>query len=341
MQSGDTPPLITAELWQNRVTILARLSSFGHVPVKRMLCLRGFMQVGVIKVRALSRTAMRCEAVLSRLLGALVRAIIVVVVVATPSLLIPGTTQEGAQVVMVVALALGLFTAIEYGATYPALIEFRDAPPFNRVRILSLLVMLFVLSLVAGGANPDSSLLLVLNALGLLIGYALEFPWSPLLVVLNNLPGDASPVSALQVKVMAGLAVFIALTALVIFALLLRMQQWPNRSQAFNVWINLPTFDPTTGSDIVTRLIRDARVNIILGLSVTFVLPIIGMTAAAHVGLAVLYSPHAMVWGMALWMFLPLSMFMRGLAMARIADMIRERRARLIATLEQDAAQPA
>jgi hypothetical protein len=40
-------------------------------------------------------------------------------------------------------------------------------------------------------------------------------------------------------------------------------------------------------------------------------------------------------------MFLPLSMFMRGLAMARIADMIRERRARLIATLEQDAAQPA
>jgi hypothetical protein len=119
------------------------------------------------------------------------------------------------------------------------------------------------------------------------------------------------------------------------------MQQWPNRSQAFNVWINLPTFDPTTGSDIVTRLIRDARVNIILGLSVTFVLPIIGMTSAAHVGLAVLYSPHAMVWGMALWMFLPLSMFMRGLAMARIADMIRERRARLIATLEQDAAQPA
>ncbi|MBF9059545.1 hypothetical protein HKCCSP123_10165 [Rhodobacterales bacterium HKCCSP123] len=277
---------------------------------------------------------------LSRLLGALVRAAVVVVVVATPSLILPGTTPEVAQMAMVVALALGLFTAIEYGATYPALIEFRDAPPFNRVRILSLLIMLFVLSVVAGGAGPKSSLLLVLNALGLLIGHALEFPWSPLSVVLQSLPGEASTISALQVKVMAGLAMFIALTALVVFALLLRLQHWPNRTQAFNVWINLPTFDPTTGSDIVTRLIRDARVNIILGFSVTFVLPVMGMTVANHIGISMLYSPHSMVWGIALWMFLPLSMFMRGLAMARIADMIRERRARLIAALDQDAAQP-
>jgi hypothetical protein len=279
--------------------------------------------------------------VLSKLIGALLRAAIVVLVMATPSLLIPGTTQEGAQMVMLVALSLGLFTAIEYSATYPALIEFRDAPPFNRVRVLSLLVMLFVLSIVAGGAGSDSSLVLVLNALGLLIGHALEFAWSPLMVVLQNLPSYAPPVSELQVKIMAGLATFIALTALVVFSLLLRLQHWPNRAQAFNVWINLPTFDPTTGGDIVTRLIRDARVNIILGLTITFILPVIGLTAAAHIGLEVLASSHAMVWGIALWMFLPLSMFMRGLAMARIADMIRERRARLVATLEADGSQPA
>lgn len=278
---------------------------------------------------------------LSRLIGALLRAIVVVVVVVTPSLPIPGTTPEGAQMVMVVALAFGLFTAMEYGATYPALVEFRDAPPFNRVRILSLLVMLFALSVVVGGASSKSSLILVLNALGLLIGHALEFSWSPLSVVLNNLPDETTPISALQIKVMGGLAMFISLTALVIFALLLRLQQWPNRTKAFNVWINLPTFDPTTGSDIVTRLIRDARVNIILGFSVAFVFPVMGMTVVNHIGISMLHSPHAMVWGIALWMFLPLSMFMRGLAMARIADMIRERRARLIATLDQDAAQPA
>jgi hypothetical protein len=274
-------------------------------------------------------------------MGAIVRAAIVVLVVSTPSLLIPGTTQEGAQMVMLVALSLGVFTAMEYGSTYPALVEFRDAPPFNRVRILALLAMLFFLSVVAGGAEPGSTLPHLLNALGLLVGQALDFHWSPLSVVLANLPAEAPPVSALQVKVMAGLATFIAVTALVIFSLLLTLQQWPNRGQAFNVWVNLPTFDPTTGGDVVTRLMRDARVNIILGISVAFVIPVVGLTAASHVGIQVLTSRHAMVWGIALWMFLPLSMLMRGLAMARIADMIRQRRARLVAGVGADAAQVA
>lgn len=278
---------------------------------------------------------------LSKLLGALLRATLVVMVVVTPSLLLPGTTEEGAQMVTLVGLALGVFVAVEYSAVYPALIEFRDAPPFNRVRILSLLVMLFVLSLVAGGAGSNSSLLLVLNALGLLLGQALEFPFSPLTVALSHLPPEAPPVPALQVKAMAGLAVFITLFALVIFSMLLRLHQWPNRAQAFNVWINLPTFDPTTGGDVVPRLVRDSRVNIILGITTAFILPVVGLTAAGHIGLQVLASPHAMVWGVALWMFLPLSMFMRGLAMARIADMIRERRARLIAAVHADAPQSA
>lgn len=278
---------------------------------------------------------------LSRLLGALLRAALVVIVVATPSLLVPGTTEEGAQVAVLVALALALFTAVEYGATFPALIEFRDAPPFNRVRILSLLIVLLCLSLVAGGAGTESSLVLVLNALGLLVGKALEFSWSPVSVLINHLPPEALPVSALQVKVMAGLAMFIMLGALVIFSLLLRLQQWPNRDRPFNVWINLPTFDPTTGGDVVTRLLRDARVNIILGFSTTFILPVVGLTVTDHFSLQVLASPHAMVWGIALWMFLPLSMFMRGLAMARVADMIRDRRARLVASVLEDAPQVA
>ncbi len=278
---------------------------------------------------------------LSRLLGALVRAAVVVVVVATPSLLVPGTSLEGAQMVTLVALALGLFTAMEYGATYPALIEFRDAPPFNRVRILSLFAMLFVLSVVAGGAGDESSsLVLVLNALGLMIGHLLDFPYSPLAAVLQRLPEGATAITALQVTAMAGLALFVAVTALSIFTILLRLQHWPNRAEAFNVWINLPTFDPTTGGDIVPRLVRDARVNVILGISLAFVFPIMGVTIADHVDEAMLDAPHAMVWGVALWMFLPLSMLMRGLAMARIAEMIRARRARLVAAPDTGGAQP-
>ncbi len=273
------------------------------------------------------------KVVLARLLGAVLRATLVVVVVAVPSLMIPGTTEEGAQMVMLVALTLGVFIAFEYGATFPALIEFRDAPPFNRVRILALLSVLMCLSAMAGGDASGSSLVLVLNALGLMVGQGLDFPVSPIAVLLAHLPAGPSPLSATQVKAMAGMAVLIAAVALAVFGVALRLGQWPNRDQAFNVWVNLPTFDPTTGGDVVPRLKRDARVNLILRIGAACILPTVGLRVANQVDLAVLASPHTLVWGVALWMFLPLSMVMRGLAMARIADMIRDRRARLTAAV--------
>jgi len=85
--------------------------------------------------------------VLSKFVGAFLRAAIVVLVVSMPSLVLPGTTPEGAELVVLLALVLAAFTAIEYSSSYPALIEFRDAPPFNRLRLLSLTLILFVLSL--------------------------------------------------------------------------------------------------------------------------------------------------------------------------------------------------
>lgn len=276
----------------------------------------------------------------SRLVAAILRAAIVVVVVCMPALVLPGTTQEGAELVVLVALVLGVFTAVEYSSTYPALIEFRDAPPFNRLRLLSLVVMLFCLSLVAG-ENHASSLVLVLNALGVLLGHALEYPGSPLAALIHHLPDDVPTVSPEQVKIMAGLAIFTTLCALCSFAIMLRTDKWPQRGQAFNVWINLPTFDPTAGGDVIARLIRDARVNFIFALTITFILPTVGLMVSGHLGVQILTSPHALVWGITLWMFLPLSLFMRALAMVRIAAMIRDRRARLVAAVGVDGVQPA
>lgn len=274
---------------------------------------------------------------LTRLLGAVVRAIIVIVVISTPSLLIPGTTPEGAQMVMLVALAMGVFIAVEYGATYPGLVEFRDAPPFNRVRIVALFLTLFALSLVMAGQPRESTLSMVINALGLLVGQALDFPYSPLRVVIDNLPQSLDAVTEARVQAMAGLSVLVNLISLTLFSILLRMHHWPNRGSAFNVWINLPTFDPTTGGDVVARLNRDARINLILGFSTPFLIPVISVIGANQLNLDVAQSPHTLVWAVTLWMFLPLSMFMRGLAMGRVADMIRERRARLVAAVAADA----
>lgn len=276
---------------------------------------------------------------LLRLVAAVLRAGIVMLVVCMPSLMLAGTTREGAELVVVLALALGVFTVIEYSACYPAMIEFRDAPPFNRVRLLSLAITLFCLSLVAGG-DHGSSLVLVLNALGILFGDALDFPASPLAALIAQLPAEAAPVSAVQVKVMAGLAIFTALSALCVFAILLRSEKWPQRGQAFNVWVNLPTFDPTAGGDVIARLNRDAQVNLLFALAMAALFPTVGLIVFGHLEMQIVTSLHALVWGIALWMFLPLSLMMRALAMMRIASMIRDRRALLVAAVPRDGAQP-
>ena len=121
----------------------------------------------------------------SQLIGAVVRAVVVFIVISTPSLLIPWTGAETIQVVMLLGVFAALFTFSEYSSNYPALIEFRDAAPFNRIRVLVLFAMLFALSLVAVGDATGSTLALVLNAAGLIIGNALDFTGSPLRMLLQ------------------------------------------------------------------------------------------------------------------------------------------------------------
>lgn len=273
----------------------------------------------------------------TRLVGALVRAIMIVVVILTPSLLIPGTSAEGAQMVTLVALAFAMVTAFEYGAKFPGLIEFRDAPPFNRIRVIALFLTLFGLSVISGSSHDGSTLTVVINALGFLIGRALDFPYSPLQLVLEQLPQGVDIAVAEQIQAMAGLAILITLISLFLFSALIRLEHWPNRGSAFNVWVNLPTFDPTAGGDVVKRLVRDGRVNIIFGICAPFVIPVVAVLGANQLQVPVLGVPQTTVWAITVWMFLPLSLVMRGQAMLRIARMIRARRARLIADVNSDA----
>ena len=64
---------------------------------------------------------------ISRLSGAVLRAMLVVLLVATPSLLLPGIGADGQQIVALVAIFGAALTIFEYASAYPGLVEFRDA----------------------------------------------------------------------------------------------------------------------------------------------------------------------------------------------------------------------
>lgn len=265
---------------------------------------------------------------LSQFTGALMRAFMVMVLVAAPSVLLPGVTADGKQMVALVALFAGLLTFIEYNSTYPGLIEFRDAPPYNRTRFLMLLSMVFFLSIMSRNALAPSTLARLFEAVGLLLGQALDFPYSPVRLVTLTLAKDDTAAHLLEVRSAAGVAYLISLVSLAIFSLVLRLHDWPSRNGAFNVWINLPTFDPTAGGDVVARLERDARYNLCLGFLLPFLIPAIVKLGGMGLGAIDLNYAPTLVWVISMWAFLPASLFMRGIAMARIAGMIRNKRAR-------------
>lgn len=265
---------------------------------------------------------------LSRIATSSVRGLLVALLVAMPSLILPGTSADTAEIVTLVAIFAAVLTTIEYASSYPSILEFRDAPPFNRIRYLSLFLSIVMIAVLCRAEVYPNAFSTFVQAVGALIGQIIDFPMSPVRLMVTFLGESASPAEIELIRSAAGLSYFISLMSLLIFLIILRFAGWPSGIKGFNVWVNLPTFDPTAGADVVDRLRRDAWVNVGFGFMLPFLVPV-----AANAGVA-LFEPvqigsnHTLIWTMAAWAFLPASLFMRGIAMARVADMIAERRRR-------------
>ncbi|WP_018304427.1 hypothetical protein [Wenxinia marina] len=265
---------------------------------------------------------------ISRLPGAVVRAMIVVLLISTPSLLLADTSPDTRLVTALIAFVAAVFTAIEYNAAAPSLIAFRDAPPFNRMRIGSLFATVFALTVIMRGQSDPSTITRLFEAIGGDLARAMDFPYSPVRLVVLMMPQGTDPAVLATVRIAAGLSYFVSILTLGAFVLLLRLRGWPGRAGHFNVWVNLPVFDPTAGDDVVDRLRHNAQVNLIVGFLLPFMIPAIVEMATILVDPQRLADPHTLIWTMTAWAFLPASLLMRGIALNRVADMIHAQRRR-------------
>lgn len=271
---------------------------------------------------------------ISRITGALTRAFSVSMLFALPSLTLPASSHADGTVLLVVVLASFAWTYMEYVSAYPNLLEFRDAPPFNRIRFLSLFAIVFALSQIQVFALYETTISAVMYGIGRLVGYSLNFPYSPVRLMSDLFPAinDASVHSLFQASV--GLAYLISLIAILAFTIALHLNRWPRNNGPFNVWINLPTFDPTSTDDVVGKLNRDGRINIILGFALPFFIPIFASVLSGFVPVLGADNPFVMIWVVSAWAFLPSSLIMRGIAMQRVGQMITAHQ-RIIAAKEE------
>ncbi len=279
--------------------------------------------------------------VVSHLTSALARAFLVALLVLTPSLLLKSTGADTEQLVVILAFIAGSMTFIEYYGRSPSIIEFRFAPPYNRLKFGGLAASIVLLTLICREAHLPTNAGYLLSKLGNDLGAAIDFPYSPVRLMVLMLPVDASPQLVDLVRTASGIAYMVSLTMMFIFLSCVRLLGWPTRSGAFNVWMNLPLFDPTGGGDVLARLKRDAGLNIVLGSLLPFIIPAAVKAASDLIDPISMTDPQTLVWTVTAWAFLPASMLMRGIAMSRIADLIEEKRKRVYAEADADALQQA
>ena len=264
---------------------------------------------------------------ITRLAGALVRAVFVVLLIATPALLLPGVSSDVTQIVALISIFAAAMTIFEYASVYPGIVEFRNAPPFNRLRFISIFATVFLISVMVRGESDPTSLNQMVTAFGTNIGEVIDFPYSPVRQIVLLLPDGTGFDHIERVRTAAGISYFISMLTLAVFYFFVKVKNWPMNSGPFNVWINMPTFDPTAGGDVVQRLGRDARFNIIVGFTLPFFIPAALKASESLFGQVTLDNPQTMVWIVAAWAFLPASLLMRGLALGRIAELVERKRA--------------
>lgn len=254
------------------------------------------------------------------------RGLLVALLIATPAILLPDVTSDQSQLVVLAALFAAFLTFVEYNSPSPSIVEFRDAAPFNRLRFVALFLTVFLLTAITRSGSDLNSMSKGIAAIGTIVGNVIDFPFSPVRLIVLMLPHDAATEMIHEVRSAAGISYLVSLIAMVAFGALVRLWNWPVRNGAFNVWVNLPLFDPTTGGDVLYRLQRDARFNIALGFLLPFVIPAVVKAASDLINPVSLENPQTLIWTITAWAFLPASMIMRGIAMSRIASMIEEKR---------------
>ncbi|MFP7672462.1 hypothetical protein ACG74X_03780 [Marivita sp. S0852] len=265
-------------------------------------------------------------------MGSALRALLIALLVAIPSLFLADSVSDSAHMAALIALVAAVVTFSEYYSEYPTFLEFRNAPPFNRLRFLGLFFCVLFASLLTAseGRGPGVSMTL-LQQWSHRTAMIFDFPFSPvhlMSIAFGDRPGlfDVPAITR-----MASILFVVTLVTLALFWIHARFIFWPIRKKAFNFWINLPLFDPTSGRDVLFRLKRDAHLNVALGFLLPFVIPALLRLWIGAFDPALLVVPEVLIWVLCAWAFLPLTLMMRGIALFRVAALIEEKRRRAYA----------
>lgn len=263
---------------------------------------------------------------LSRLAGAVLRGFLIAWLIALPTLVLPGTPGDTALIALFLASCAGALTVSEYLSGSPSLVEFRDAPPFNRIRFFAAAATVLLLTLLVREQIIPSPLGGAVESVAQSVANLLDQPFSPVRLMGLMLPPDMPSSMTALVITASAVAYLIGWLSVAFFALSLRTMGWPTRRRDFNLWINLPTFEASSRGDLIQRLERTGHINLVLGFLLPFLFPAAVEYSGGLIDVTRLVSAHSQIWMVSAWGVIPAGLMMRGIALLRVAQMVEEQR---------------
>lgn len=269
---------------------------------------------------------------MSRLPAALARGLLVALVIVFPGIALPGVAVDSRLMAVFVAGCAGAFIVSEYLARAPSLLQFRSAPPLNRIRFASVSVSLIVVTFLLRARDLPTPLSRFADTLGSRLAWLSDIPFSPVRLMRQLVTPDLSEIAVQTVTKAAAVSYCCALLSVLAFLFVLMRGAWPFAGHRFNIWVNLPTFDPVGQGDTVDRLRHLGRFNLLLGVIAPFLIPAILAYSAGLADLSGFAAPNSLIWIVTIWAFMPASLVMRGIALLQIARLVEtQRRAAAIA----------
>lgn len=258
----------------------------------------------------------------TRVSGALLRAAMVMSLVLLPALILPSSAIQDPTFIFLLALFFAVFIFFEYSADAPVLIEFREAPPYNRLRFMCFAVILLGQAAIVNlEANAGTAGQLIFS-FGALTYYLLDFGISPLRLMADLLAKCETGVPLATMKAAIGFVFLTSFIGVAVVAVVLRIANWPSSCRMLNIWVNLPTFEATIGNSPLRRLDRIARVNFFLGGILPFLIPMVSILGLRFFDVSFSFSSHTTLWVIALWGIIPTAYILRGLVIERLTHIM-------------------
>lgn len=257
---------------------------------------------------------------LNRLIGAVFRAVVVIIIIALPSFILPGSTLNARELSLIAGGVVGAFTIFEYAAKSPGFVDFRFAPPYNRMRVAIIASELLVIAfyfrdLALGGPMVE---------LGQQAAALVEIAGSPVGMTLDKFADTLTPGQLDRLGTAMSLAMLLAIGLSCLFAILLWISRWPVDRAGFNLWVNMPNFEPSEVGKTERRLYRDGILNILFAPLILFSAPYVLPLVSQALGSSLLHQEQSVVWLAALWAFVPASLIIRGAAILKIRAILRQ-----------------